>query len=350
MKKALCIVIAALMAATVFTGCSSKKPGTKELSVLRVGVISQGVLSVATNYMIETGNDVANGFRINEEVFQSGVPMNVAIGANSIDVGTTGFAAVTGVATYNEKAIAEIGESNTCALYVRTSSPIAKVKGYNSQYPDVLGDPSTVKGMQIICGVGSLTQFVAEEWLQKIGLKDTDVKLVNMDTATGLQAFEAGQGDVLALNSTMMYYGVENGYVQAADYKTMKIKNYDLLVANPKSYDADKDTITKYVKELYQMNDILRANPSLFIKECENWDTKNGINLTAAAKKALEWEIPIDPILTSAEAKQNIGQMGDTLKSLAQFSVTAGTLQSSKLPLFDQNITTDILKSALGIK
>jgi sulfonate transport system substrate-binding protein len=347
MKKVLGFVMAAFLFATSFSVYAAPKTNTKDLPVLRVGVISQGILSVATHYMVETGDDVANGFKVQEVVFQSGVPMNVAIGANAIDVGTTGFAAVTGVASYNEKVIAEIGESNTCGIYVRKDSPIAKVKGTNPKYPELYGDLASVKGKQIICGIGALTQFCAEEWLQKIGLKDSDVRLVNMDTATGLQAFEAGRGDAVVLNSTLMYNGIKNDYVQAADYRTMGIKNYDLLVANPKSYGPNKNIIIKYVRELFKMNDVMMANQSKFLQKCEAWETKNGIKLDV---ESLKWEVPIDRLLTTADAKQYVGQMGITLKSLAQFCVNAGTLQADKLPLFNQNITTDILKPALGIK
>ncbi|OGO79696.1 MAG: hypothetical protein A2Y21_07080 [Clostridiales bacterium GWC2_40_7] len=373
MKKVLCVIIAIVMLASVMTGCGGKtstnqtepkvsqseaktdetkkdetqKIDPKDLPELRVGTIALGIISVGVDHIVKNGWDVENGFKIKEVVFPYGVPINEAMAANTVDVATTGFAAVVGVPNYNEKMIGEIGESNTCALFVRKDSPIAKVKGINPKYPDVYGDPETVKGKQIICAVGSLTNFAVSSWLSKIGLKDAEVKIVNMDTAAGLQAFESGQADVVALNALLMYEGIKKEWVQVADYKTMGIKNYDVLIANSKTYDANKEMMIKFVKQLFRANDELVSNPEMLAAEAKEWADKNGAKIDM---EALKWQISQDPLMTSAKAKETIGNMGNTLKELGQFSVTAGKLQADKLPIYDKNITTEILEAALEIK
>ena len=86
--------------------------------------------------------------------------MNEALGADLWDVSTIGVAAVTSVAAFGGVRVGELLEaSDGIGLYVRPDSPIAQVKGANPDYPDLLGNAETVKGVKFILDIGTIKQL-----------------------------------------------------------------------------------------------------------------------------------------------------------------------------------------------
>ena len=72
--------------------------------------------------------------------------LNALPSGSWVFAGMGGVPAMMGNLRYGTSVIA-IGndESMTNSVLVRPDSPIAKVKGYNKDFPEVLGSPDTVK-------------------------------------------------------------------------------------------------------------------------------------------------------------------------------------------------------------
>lgn len=73
-----------------------------------------------------------------------------------------------------------------------------KQPGSNPTYPDILGSAETVKGKTLITNLGTTGHVQVQKWLEALGLTEDDIEIVQMDYASGYQAFESGEGDILA--------------------------------------------------------------------------------------------------------------------------------------------------------
>ncbi len=362
MKKLFCIIIAVIMLATGVTGCAgnntavgtasdtkaagsseTSKVNEKDLPVLKVALMPF-MLSLSAKYVTDKGWDKENGFKVENITFSMGAPMNEALGANQWDLGTIGAAAIFSVASYNAKLVADLDSSDAgIELYARPDDPMVKAKGTNPTYPEILGSPETVKGKSIICEVGTVYQMMSLKWLEKLGLKANDAKITHMTYAQGWQAFQSGQGDVVALGYPLSYEAQQKGYIKVGGLTSLGVPYNDVLVANEKSYDAKKDLIIKYVSLLYKANDEIENDKEGKKALLKKWYTENGQDVD---DKAVELEALNKPFITTDKAKT--WKHGESTKLFAEFMVSIGKLQAEKLPIYDKNLVSgEILGEAL---
>lgn len=309
------------------------------LPVLRVAVIP--VLSgIPVPYIMSKGWDVENGFKIEPVVFSSGAPMNEALVANLWDLGIMSAAGVFAVANYDALCIGDTSDSvGGLGVFVRPSSPVAKVKGVNPTYPTLLGDPASVRGKTILCPTGTISQLHVLTWLEKIGLKDKDVKMVHMEFPQAYQAFIAGQGDIVALNPPFCYMAEDKGWINTASMEELDIGLHDSVFANKKTYKEKQVHIVNFMKLLYRAGADLQKDRGLKEKVLSDWYATNGSTVDPSIVK----QEAVKAIYTLEDAKK-MG-VGKTLRTTAEFFARIGRLQTEKLPVFDVNITDEILKS-----
>ena len=180
-------------------------------------------------YAKEKGWDKEAGLDIDIQYFGSGMDILNALPSGSwVFAGMGGVPAMMGYLRYGTSVIA-IGndESMTNSVLVRPDSPIAKVKGYNKDFPEVLGSPDTVKGKTFLTTTVSSAHYGLSSWLKVLGLTDKDITIKNMDQAQALAAFDNGIGDGVALWAPHMYAGrkthpVYNREEQLALFDTSK--------------------------------------------------------------------------------------------------------------------------------
>ena len=99
-------------------------------------------------YAKEKGWDKEAGLDIEMKLFNSGPDiLNALPSGEWVFAGMGAVPAMLGNLRYDTIIIANGNdESMTNGVVVRKDSPISKVKGWNKDYPDVLGSPETVKG------------------------------------------------------------------------------------------------------------------------------------------------------------------------------------------------------------
>ena len=301
--------------------------------------------SIPVKYMIENELDVKNGFKIETVFFPTGGPMNEALGSNLWDVSTLSSAAVYSLTTYGAYCIADIGHSaGGIETLVNKDSKIAEIKGYNPTYPDVLGDPDSVRGATIAVPTGTISQLNVIKWLEKIGVKTEDVSIVHMDFAQAYQALLANQCDVAALNPPTSYTAEDAGMIVTSSLELLDIPQYDSIIASKQAYNEKRDLLVKYTKAFFEATDALQKDADMVAKLLNDWYKENG---SATTEEACKTEVTTRPFVTSEEAK-NI-KVGDSVKITAEFYASQGLIENDKLSIVNENVKDDIIKEALGL-
>lgn len=341
MKKIVMVLLVITVLGSAFANCFAA-PKSNAMPELKVAIMPY-LLSLPVKHIVDQGWDRANGFQIKTILFSTGAPMNEALGANLWDAATIGTAATTAISVYDAKLIAEIGDAaGGIELFARPDSPIAKSTGFNPTFPTIKGSPETVRGKTILLPIGTIAQLMVLKWEEKIGVKDKEVNSVNMEYAQAYQAFLAGQGDLIALNPPLSFLAREKGWVVVGSLKDLKIPQYDSVLVSKNAYQTKKNLLVKFVKLMYRANAELTKDPELEAKELSEWYKQNGQNIEEKLVKA---EVAARPLLTIEEARKK--QLGDSMKTTAEFMASIGKLQTEKLPIFDRNIVNDILQAAL---
>ena len=142
-------------------------------------------------YAKEQGWDKDEGLDFQIHFFQTGMDQLEALPAKQWVVGGTGTVPIlVGALRYNTYLIGIANdESWVNAVTVRPDNPALKVKGWNPEYPNLLGSPETVKGKTFLYTQSSSQHFGMSEYLKALGLTEKDVVMQNMDPAQVLADF-----------------------------------------------------------------------------------------------------------------------------------------------------------------
>lgn len=352
-KKLLATILSTTLLMTMIVGCTGKNGGdsktqvesseNEDLPILKVGVMPF-LNSIPIKYMVENKLDIKNGFKIETVFFPTGGPMNEALGSNLWDVATLSSASVYSLATYGAYCIADIGHSaGGIETLVNKDSKIAKIKGYNPTYPDILGDPDTVRGATIAVPTGTISQLNVIKWLEKIGVSTEEVSIVHMDFAQAYQALLANQCDVAALNPPTSYTAEDAGMIVTSSLEFLDIPQYDSIIASKQAYSEKRDLLVKYTKAFFEATDALQKDSDMAAKLLYDWYTENGSKTTEESCKA---EVATRPFVTSEEAKSI--NVGDSVKITSEFYASQGLIENDKLSIVSKNVKNDIIKEALG--
>ena len=332
-RIALVVLLACCVLGQAFAG--GQKQAAGELPVLRVAVMPW-LLSLPAVYLSEQGWDVENGFKIELSTYPMGAPLLEAMGANLWDVGTIGTAAVFSVANTGLKIIGNISiASGGTGAFIRADHPAAAIKGQVSGLPDVYGNAATLRGSKVLVPVGSLNHFNVQAWMDAVGLTSDDIQVVHMDNAASFQAFKVGEGDITAFSPPLTYTAEAEGWVKGAGLPELNVEVYDCLYANPRVYNQKKDLIAKFVKQFYRACDFLAANKEFAVQMNYDWGNKNGLNPTMENARD---EVNVRPYMTSDRARREIP--GESMKMIAEFYVSIGTLEKEKLANFNSETMT----------
>ncbi len=204
-------------------------------------------------YAKEKGWDKEAGLDISMLYFNSGMDaVNTMPAGSWVFAGVGAVPALMGALRYDMQVIGLCNdEAEANAVLIRSDSPIARVKGWNSQCPNVLGSPETVKGITVLTTTVSSSHYALATWLESLGLTEKDVTIKNMEQASALAAFEYGIGDAVVLWAPLTYVGQNRGWLVASSPDQTGHPQPLLLVAN-KKFAEDNPEITAKFLQVYQ--------------------------------------------------------------------------------------------------
>ncbi len=285
------------------------------------------------------GWDKQEGLDMELLYFDSGMAQLEALPARQWVLGATGGVPMTmGALRFNAQMIAQgNNESIANTVFVRPDSPIAKVKGWNKDFPNVLGSPELVKGKTILVTTVSSVHYAMSLWLKVLGLKDADVVVKHMDQSSIMAAFESGVGDVACIWAPYSYTAEDKGWVKAGDPMDCGAALTIAMVGDEKFCNENPETVAKFLRIYLRGVNMLREEGSserlvkLYQKFYQEWA---GMELTdAMAKKDIDkhpvWTLPEQLELFDASKGESTAARWQRL--IAEFFSGQGKLTADEL-------------------
>ncbi|KUO77711.1 MAG: hypothetical protein APF77_13295 [Clostridia bacterium BRH_c25] len=272
-------------------------------------------------YAEENGLYDEAGFDYSVTMYAGGPPQNEALASDAWEVGTTGTGgAILGALGYNLKVIGfTSSDTNTTDLWVRPDHPLAKTVGEIPQFPKLHGTPEQWKGLTVICPSATSTHMVLLTALDALGLKESDIKMVDMAVAQGFPAFKAGQGDMVALWSPFGFLAEKEGWVKVASAADLNVVLPCLIVASEKAVKERPEVVQKWLENYLKGADALREDPAKAADLLFAFEKENGIKLSEEDAKL---EIQYRPIPELEEQKKLFDKNGKQLSDAESILLT----------------------------
>lgn len=196
MKKLIALTLALCM---VFALCATASAEELvDLPTSGQNVVQTAVPLIAGEKM---GIWADKGLNVTRTHYVSGPPQLEANPSGDWNIGWIGApAAITGVLTYNMKVVSLSGYDYSNKAFCRADSALAKAA--EGPIPETLGTADDWKGLTILVGRGTVCDADLMFMLDKLGLTEDDVNIVNSDIDKGYQAFISGSADVLFVSGT----------------------------------------------------------------------------------------------------------------------------------------------------
>ncbi len=206
---------------------------------------------------IQEGLDKKANMELKLVYFDSGMPQVEAMAAKQWEIGATGGVPMLVAALrYNAYMIGMTHDDgfNNMVL-VRPDSPIMKTKGYNPKFPDVYGRPEDVKGRTVLTTTVSSGHYALSSWLKVLGLKDSDVKIQNMEQGQAVAAFDSGTGDIVSLWAPFSMTGLSKGWKMVANGPQAGAVIPLVIITSKEFGDQNPDQVARFLKLYLQMID-----------------------------------------------------------------------------------------------
>lgn len=318
--------------------------GSQTLEKVRIAVMPF-MVSMPVDYIIAQGWDKEVGLEIELVKFATGAPMNEALGAGEWDMAAIGMAMVFSMANYNGKLVAETTDATGgLNAYIRPDSPIAQVKGYNPTYPELYGDPESLKGATFLLPTGTSAQLNAVKWAEKLGLKETDINIVNMEYGQAYQAFLTGEGDVLCVAPPYNFQCEEQGWIVGAALSDLGVQIYDGVIAANDFYENHPDLVQKFVTLMYRANEDFAADEDLTVETLMQFYKDNGKESTETDVRN---EVQLRPYFTASGLLEDPDYVfGQGSVDIAEFYTTTGQLENEKVGVVESCIVDQFLRQA----
>lgn len=213
--------------------------------------------SFPTWQAIQEGLDKKANMELKMVYFDSGMPQIEALPAKQWEIGATGGVPMLMAALrYNAYMIGmthDDGFNNM--VMVRPDSPILKTKGFNPKFPEVYGKPEDVKGKTILTTTVSSGHYALSSWLKVLGLKDSDVKIQNLEQGQAVAAFDSGKGDIVSLWAPFSMTGLSKGWKMVANGPQAGAVIPLVWITSKEFGDQNPDQVARFLKLYMQQID-----------------------------------------------------------------------------------------------
>ena len=278
MKKCMIVILllAALIVSPLFAAGGGQAQQAPSASGKLIKVKTSGQNVVQTAVPLAAGETMKTweklGLDVSRVHYVSGPPQLEANPSGDWEIGWIGATAcITGILKFDMVHIGLSGYDYSNMGFARANSNI--VAAGNKGVPGTLGTAEHWRGKNIIVNVGTVNYCNMMLCLNALGLKDSDVNIINMDPSPGLQAFLSGQGDIYFASSTYASTVAARDDIKVVN--TMQGMNAGMagnIIANKKYLAANEDTVVKYLEGALELIFWL-GNPAN-INQTAEWFTK----------------------------------------------------------------------------
>lgn len=322
--------------------------GYRDNEPLRVGTMPHQ-MGVSLWYADKNKLFEAAGINVELVMFSGGAAINEAIGAGELDGAISGLATVYALANNLVTLVGEVDTAGADGIVVRNDSDILQHKGEIEGRPDMYGSAETLKGKSYVCQLGQAQQFYISKYISQFGLTDEDISFINMEDASGYQAFQSGEGDVIGTKMPYIYTMTEEGdYTICASVEDATgIKVKDCVIFSPSIIEKRREEIKIFLQVIYGVIDDMEADKAFRKEVVEGFYKENGIEFV---EEQLNYELDKNELLGSKALGSDAYMIGDGMQSVADFYGTVGTIDPSNVDNVYKNYDNTLISEALGIE
>ena len=334
-REIIVLLIATILLISATACRASKADQTKENK--KVKEIKIGTMDLVNPDLVarkEKYYEKQLGVKVKIVKFDSGKDVNTALAAGSIDVSELGS---------NPTALGIGNGLNYDVIYIGDiiGSAESLVVKNNANVNSV----SQLKGKKIAVPFASTSHYSLLNALKQAGLKESDVKLLDLEPNDIHAAWKRGDIDAAYVWYPVLNNLVKDGKILTGSDKLAKqgIITADLVVARRDFAKSNKNLVVRYIKALNQANDLDQKNKEQSIK-----DISEILNISESDAKfqrnGFEW---IDG--KKQLSKEYLGEnIANVLKNTADFLKEQGSIKKSPtLKEYKDHVQTKYLKEAL---
>lgn len=334
-REIIVLLIAVILLISATACRASKADQTKENK--KVKEIKIGTMDLVNPDLVarkEKYYEKQLGIKVKIVKFDSGKDVNTALAAGSIDASELGS---------NPTALGIGNGLNYDVIYIGDiiGSAESLVVKNNANVNSV----SQLKGKKIAVPFASTSHYSLLNALKQAGLKESDVKLLDLEPNDIHAAWKRGDIDAGYVWYPVLNNLVKDGKILTGSDKLAKqgIITADLVVARRDFAKSNKNLVVRYIKALNQANDLDQKNKEQSIK-----DISEILNISESDAKfqrnGFEW---IDG--KKQLSKEYLGEnIANVLKNTADFLKEQGSIKKSPtLKEYKDHVQTKYLKEAL---
>lgn len=222
-------------------------------------------------------------------------------------------------------------EAASNAVYARASSPLARLSGGGEA-------ARFLRGKTVLCPLGTSAHQLLLAWLDGMGLRDTDVTIVDVEPDEAARALANGMGEAAALWAPATYAAEESGLFKLTDGRKSGIAQPVLLLAERDYADRHPERITAYLRSYLQAVESFGKIPveelALLYQRFQQEFAGKAVS-AANARRELETHLlfPLEKQKAllggvEADAARPEGTLRDWLKDVIAFHKKTGALSS----------------------
>ena len=334
-REIIVLLIAVILLISATACRASKADQTKENK--KVKEIKIGTMDLVNPDLVarkEKYYEKQLGIKVKIVKFDSGKDVNTALAAGSIDASELGS---------NPTALGIGNGLNYDVIYIGDiiGSAESLVVKNNANVNSV----SQLKGKKIAVPFASTSHYSLLNALKQAGLKESDVKLLDLEPNDIHAAWKRGDIDAAYVWYPVLNNLVKDGKILTGSDKLAKqgIITADLVVARRDFAKSNKNLVVRYIKALNQANDLDQKNKEQSIK-----DISEILNISESDAKfqrnGFEW---IDG--KKQLSKEYLGEnIANVLKNTADFLKEQGSIKKSPtLKEYKDHVQTKYQKEAL---
>lgn len=349
-KRIIALMMVLTLSVAMFSACGkdSKKSDEGEKTTVRLALMTTGFTvpiyyADAQEYFDELGLDVSI------EYFANGPAINEAIASGDIDIAGIGeMPSVTGAITNKSKIVSWMTDDEaSIQCYARNDSDIVKEgKGHIKDHPEIYGTAETWKGKEVICAKGTSSHYGLLATLEALGLKESDIKLTNMEGTAGAAAFASGTGDIFFGFDPQWaeFYQNSDKYTQISTCENAGKGLYNMLVVSEDFYNNHGDAITKFIQGVLKSEEEFRADEETYYSAMYDWQNTYGSCSEDLAKysASIKKLVPLDEQKAKFEAGEDgQSEVSKSLDVVSQFMVDNKVISAADKKVFDESDSVD---------